>query len=210
MDYWSNPSHEDFVDSFICIFSRNWVGNCQHPPIFLRILSTWLSTGSSFFFSKSTEIIRRCLLALCFEVWIRRRELIFLLYGPDRLLLLANQIILISHINTSVFYYLYYLIWPFFLDYYTKIHQKQKSRALDIVEFLGKEMLSVSSVTCAYITVQASLTWWSIFSFIDMPTLKLRIIIILPNDRPEIIPPTACTTKNQVALALDFINIVVG
>ena len=64
-------------------------------------------------------------------------------------------------------------------------------------------------LTCAYITTQVSLTGWSIFSFIDMPTLKLRIII-LPNDRPEITLPTACTTKIQVALALDFINIVVG
>ena len=38
---------------------------------------------------------------------------------------------------------------------------------------------------------------------LDMPTLKLKIIIIiiLPTDRPEIILPTARTTKNQVAFA---------
>ena len=62
-------------------------------------------------------------------------------------------------------------------------------------------MLSVLSVTCAYITAQVSLTWRSIFSFIDMPTLKLRIII-LPNDRPEIILSTACTTKKSSCVSL--------
>ena len=33
--------------------------------------------------------------------------------------------------------------------------------------------------------------------FLDVPTLKLRIIIIiLQTDRPELIPQTAWTTKN--------------
>ena len=34
------------------------------------------------------------------------------------------------------------------------------------------------------------------FLVLDMPTLKLSIIIILSTDRPEIILPTALTTKN--------------
>ena len=42
---------------------------------------------------------------------------------------------------------------------------------------------------------QVSLPRLSIFLILDVPTLKLRIIIILPTDRHEIILPTACTTK---------------
>ena len=39
-------------------------------------------------------------------------------------------------------------------------------------------------------------TSWSIFLFLGVPNLKLRIIIItLPTDRPKIILPTAHTTK---------------
>ena len=44
---------------------------------------------------------------------------------------------------------------------------------------------------------QVSLTQWSSFLLLGMPTLKLKIIInILPIDRPDIILPTARTTKN--------------
>ena len=40
------------------------------------------------------------------------------------------------------------------------------------------------------------------FLFLDVPTLKLRIIIIiLPTNRSEIILLTARTTKNQLAFA---------
>ena len=53
-------------------------------------------------------------------------------------------------------------------------------------------MRSVSYVTCA----KVPLTRWSIFLFLDVPTVKLRtIIIILPSDRHNIILPTARTTK---------------
>ena len=52
---------------------------------------------------------------------------------------------------------------------------------------------------------QASLPWWSIFFFFDLPTLKLRIIIIiLLTDLADIILPTAGTTNNQVAFALEY------
>ena len=40
------------------------------------------------------------------------------------------------------------------------------------------------------------LTWWSVFLFLDVLTLKLKIIIILPANQPEIILPTVRTTKN--------------
>ena len=39
------------------------------------------------------------------------------------------------------------------------------------------------------------------FKFFDVPTLKLRIII-LPTDQPTIILPTARSTKNYVPFAL--------
>ena len=64
--------------------------------------------------------------------------------------------------------------------------------ALDVAEWRSAEMWLVSYVNCA----QVSLTWWSIFLFLDVPTLKLRIIIILLTDWPNITLPTACTTKN--------------
>ena len=43
---------------------------------------------------------------------------------------------------------------------------------------------------------QVSLTQWSILFFFDVPSLKLRNVIILPTDRPKIILPTAHITKN--------------
>ena len=44
---------------------------------------------------------------------------------------------------------------------------------------------------------QASLPQWWIFLFLDVSTLKFRIIIIiLLIDQLKIILPTACTTKN--------------
>ena len=58
-------------------------------------------------------------------------------------------------------------------------------------------MWSVSYVTCIDILAQVSLTRWSVFLFLDVQTLKLKIIInISPIDQPEIILPTAPTTKN--------------
>ena len=60
-----------------------------------------------------------------------------------------------------------------------------------------KEMWLISYITCVDIIAQVSLTPWLIFLFLDVPTLKLRIIIIIfPTGQPEIILPTACTTKN--------------
>ena len=77
------------------------------------------------------------------------------------------------------------------------MHKKQKFSEFDIVESQSKEMWSVPYVIYTDIVAQVSLTRWSVSLFLDMPTLKLKIIInILPTDRPEIIPPTACTTKN--------------
>ena len=58
-------------------------------------------------------------------------------------------------------------------------------------------MWSVPYVTWIDIIAQVSLTRWSVFLFLDVPTLKLKIIInILPTDQPETIIPTAYTTKN--------------
>ena len=77
------------------------------------------------------------------------------------------------------------------------MHKKQKFSAFDIVESQSKEMWSVPYVIYTDIIAQVSLTRWSVFLFLDMPTLKLKIIInILPTGRPEIILPTACATKN--------------
>ena len=45
-------------------------------------------------------------------------------------------------------------------------------------------------------SAQVSLPQWSIFLFFNLPTLKLKITIILPTDQPEIILPMAHTTKN--------------
>ena len=43
---------------------------------------------------------------------------------------------------------------------------------------------------------QVSLPRRSIFMFLDVPTFKLWVIIIvLSTDRPELIPPSAHTTK---------------
>ena len=77
-------------------------------------------------------------------------------------------------------------------------NQKQKISAIDIIESQNKEWWSVSYATCVDIMVQVSLSQWSIFLFLDVLTLKLRviIIIILLTDPSEIILPTAHTTKN--------------
>ena len=55
----------------------------------------------------------------------------------------------------------------------------------------------VSNVICVDIIAQVFLTSWSVFLFLDLPTLKPRIIIIIvPTDRLKIIFFTARTTKN--------------
>ena len=56
-------------------------------------------------------------------------------------------------------------------------------------------MWSVLYLTCVDIIAQISLTPWSAFLFSNVPTLRLSTVIILPSDQPEIILPTACTTK---------------
>ena len=98
----------------------------------------------------------------------------------------------------------------------TVIYEKQKFSELDIVEFWSIETWSISYVTSVDIIAQVSLTIWSLFLFLHMPTPKLRmiiiittttttttttiiiIIIILPTDWPEIILRTARTTKNKL------------
>ena len=66
------------------------------------------------------------------------------------------------------------------------MHKKQKFSAFDIVESWRKEMWSVSYVTCIDHIAQVSLSRSSIFLFLDLLTLKLRIIIILLlTDRPK-------------------------
>ena len=58
-------------------------------------------------------------------------------------------------------------------------------------------MWSISDVTFVDIIAQVSLTPWSIILFLDRPTLKRRLnIIILPTVRPEIFLSTARTTQN--------------
>ena len=64
---------------------------------------------------------------------------------------------------------------------------------IDIVESWSKEMWLISYITCVVIIAQVSLTLWSIFLFLDVQTLKLRIIIIFLT---KIILSTARTTKN--------------
>ena len=67
-------------------------------------------------------------------------------------------------------------------------------------------MWSVSYITCIDLTDQVSLTRRSSF-FLDVLTLKLRIIIILlPTDRPETILPVARTTKHYVAFTLTHLT----
>ena len=44
--------------------------------------------------------------------------------------------------------------------------------------------------TCVDTIAQVSLTPWPLLLFLDAPTRNLRIIIILPTDRPEMILPT--------------------
>ena len=76
-------------------------------------------------------------------------------------------IILISHTNFSVFLQFIFLLIYFFRGY------RKATKGCN------------------------GLTRWSVFLFLDMPTLKLRIIIIiLATDRPNIILPIAHTTKN--------------
>ena len=84
----------------------------------------------------------------------------------------------------------------FYFKITLKYIRKQKFSALDVVESRGKEMWLVSYVNCDDIIAQVFLIWWSIFLFLDLPTLKLKIIIIiLPTLRPKTILQTARTTK---------------
>ena len=73
---------------------------------------------------------------------------------------------------------------------------------LTLLNHEGKEMWSVSYVTCIDLVAKVSLNRQSTFLFLDVLTLKLRIIIIiLPTDRPKIILPTARTIKNKIGFA---------
>ena len=72
-----------------------------------------------------------------------------------------------------------------FLLIYNKIHKKQKFSSLDIFQSPRKEMWLVLYVTC--VIAQVSLTRWSIFLVLDMPTLKLKIFADKPtrNNSPD-------------------------
>ena len=102
--------------------------------------------------------------------------------------------------------FLFLLILYIFFDL-NKTHKKQKFSALEIVEWQSTEVWSVSCVTCVNTITQVSLTRGSMLLFLNIPTLKLRIIIIiLSTEQLDVIFPTARTTKNQVAV--DFFNII--
>ena len=59
-------------------------------------------------------------------------------------------------------------------------------------------MWLISYVTCVDIIAKVSLTWWSMFLFLDMPTLKLRIVIF-PTNWPRKLLLTTHKTKYRVA-----------
>ena len=80
----------------------------------------------------------------------------------------------------------------FFFQTTIKYIKKQKFRALDI-QSRNKDIWPVSYVTFVDIIAQFSLTRLSIFLFFDVPTLKLRIIILFYH--PEIILLTTRATK---------------
>ena len=72
---------------------------------------------------------------------------------------------------------------PDIMHFNDEIHKKQKFGVFNIFQSQGK----------------VSLTRWSIFLFLDVPTLKLGIfVIILSTNQLEIILPTARTTKNKL------------
>ena len=87
----------------------------------------------------------------------------------------------------------------FFFSDYDKIHKKQKFSALGIAESQSKEMWLISYATCVDIIAQVFLTPRSVFLFLAVATLKVRIIIIFLTPQPVIILSTVHTTKNSVA-----------
>ena len=67
-------------------------------------------------------------------------------------------IILISYINISFLYYLFFFKYDLFLLDYDRIHKKQKFSTLDIVESRSKEMWSISYALFVDIIAPVSLT----------------------------------------------------
>ena len=121
-------------------------------------------------------------------IYSQAKAIFFFLYWPDRFNFWQIKIIIkmISHWNISFFFYCFYKITIKYM------HKKQKFSALDIVESLNKEMWSV-------IITQVSLTWRSIFLVLNVPTIKLRIIVnILLTNQSIIIFLTTHTKKYQV------------
>ena len=104
-------------------------------------------------------------------------NLFFLRARPTQIFWQIKIMILISHINIYFSLLLiFYRIWSF-------------------SESWSKVMWSISYVNCVDIITQVSLIQRLIF--FDVPTLKLRIIIIiLPTDWPEIVLSTVRKTKN--------------
>ena len=83
----------------------------------------------------------------------------------------------ISHANFSFFCNLYFFLYDIFLLDHNKIHKKQKFSVLGITEWQSTGMWLVSFVTCIVIIAQVSLTGWSVFLFLDVLTLRIKLRI---------------------------------
>ena len=105
-------------------------------------------------------------------------------------------IILISYINISSFTIYISCNLNFFFQIAIKYIKNKNLVHLILLNLGSKETRSLY-VTSVDIIVQVSFTPGSIFLFLDVPTLRLRIIIIiLLTGRHGIILPTTRTTKN--------------
>ena len=88
-------------------------------------------------------------------------------------------ILLISYTKISFFTIYISFNMVFFLQITLKYIKKKKILAIDIAESRNRGMWSISYVTCIDIIAQVSLTPLSMFLFLDVPTLKLRITVLL-------------------------------
>ena len=77
-----------------------------------------------------------------------------------------------------------------------------------MVKLRSKEMWSVPYVTCVDIVAQVFLSWWSVFLLLDLPTLKLKIIInILPTDWSKIFFRLPVQQKIKLPSPYDHIEV---
>ena len=171
-----------------------WVApNLYHvfaPNKLLVVQEKFFLKLSSFTWCTSLMVAIHCgkmFICYCFNLHIRRRQLNFFCTGLTEPNFWQIKIIIpISH--TFFLKNFYFFEWDIFLLDHNKIHKK-----VNIIEWWKAEMWSISHVTCA----QVSLTHWAIFLFLDVPTLKFRImIIILLSEWLDTILPTAHTTEN--------------